>query len=108
MTRRTTDKLARANDDLCREIPEQKWTQEELDRFLTLSLDMLCIANRDGYFKRVSSAFTRTLGWSMEELLARPFIYFVHPDDHSATLEKVEQLVIDGQPVLQFENRYRH
>ncbi|MDV6345706.1 sensor histidine kinase [Nitrosomonas sp. Is37] len=108
MTRRMTDELARANDDLCREISERKRTQEELDRFFTLSLDMLCIANRDGYFKRVSPAFTRTLGWSMEELLARPFIDFVHPDDHSATLEKVEQLVIDGQPVLHFENRYRH
>lgn len=103
-----TDEQPRANDDLQPGISEREWTREELDRFFMLSLDMLCIANRDGYFKRVSPAFTRTLGWSTEELLTRPFLDLVHPDDRSATIEEVGRLVSNGRPVLHFENRYRH
>ena len=87
---------------------DMEQARAELDRFFTLSLDMLCIASADGYFKRLSPAFTRTLGWSVEELLSAPFIDFVHPDDREATLAEVERQVKAGQPVLQFENRYRH
>lgn len=78
------------------------------DHFFTASLDMLCISSADGYFKRLSPAFTRTLGWEVEEMLSRPFLDFVHPDDHAATLREVERQVKAGEPVLQFENRYRH
>jgi PAS domain S-box-containing protein len=73
-----------------------------------LSLDLLCIASADGYFKRVSPAVTEILGWTPEEFLARPYLDFEHPDDHAATLLEVEKQIKAGQRVLQFENRYRH
>src|SRR5258708_743340 len=82
--------------------------EDELERFFAVSLDMLCIASCDGYFKRLSPAFTQTLGWSVEEMLTRPFIDFVHPDDRDATLREVERQVVAGKKVLQFENRYQH
>jgi len=90
------------------DITESKQAQEELDRFFSLSLDFLCIAHADGFFKRVSPAVTDILGWSVEEFLSRPFINFVHPDDHAATLREVEKQVAIGEKVLHFENRYRH
>lgn len=93
---------------IVRDITARKLAVDQLNRFFALSLDMLCIASADGYFKRVSPAFTKTLGWSTEELLARPFLDFVHPDDYTATLHEVEKQLTAGESVLQFENRYRH
>jgi PAS domain S-box-containing protein len=81
-------------------------SQEELDRFFTLSLEMLCIANLEGYFTRLNSSFERTLGYSAEELMSEPFVHFVHPDDREATLAEVEKLS-RGIDTVAFENRYR-
>jgi two-component system sensor histidine kinase/response regulator len=81
--------------------------QDELDRFFTLSLDMLCIAGFDGYFKRVNPAWHRVLGYTEEELLSRPYVEFTHPDDRAATATQASRLST-GEEVIYFENRYLH
>jgi eukaryotic-like serine/threonine-protein kinase len=78
----------------------------DLERFFELSLDLFCIAGLDGYFRRVNSNFTRVLGHSEKDLLLRPFMDFVHPDDRDQTL-KVMSHLLRGRPVVQFQNRYR-
>jgi PAS domain S-box-containing protein len=85
---------------------ERKRAEEELDRFFTLSLDMLCVAGFDGYFKRVNPAWERVLGYTKEEMLARPYVDFVHPDDRTPTATAADTLSVGGH-VLAFENRYR-
>ena len=88
-----------------RDFTKRRQAEAERDRFFDLALDVFGIAKTDGYFKRINPAFATTLGWSAEEILARPFMEFVHPDDRPATLREVEKLAA-GQPTLRFENRY--
>jgi PAS domain S-box-containing protein len=77
------------------------------DRFFTLSLDMLCTAGFDGYFQALNPAWTKTLGWSIEQLRSRPFLDFVHPDDRASTIRETLCLQ-SGIDTISFENRYRH
>jgi PAS domain S-box-containing protein len=67
---------------------------------------MFCLASLDGYFQRVNENFTRVLGFSKAELVARPFLDFVHPEDLPQTLAQIEKLA-QGLPVVRFRNRYR-
>ena len=81
-------------------------TQQERDRFFSLTNDLFCIAGFDGYFKNLNPAWEKAFGYTMEELLAKPFESFLHPDD----LEKTRQQFASqksGQGVVSFENRYR-
>ena len=78
----------------------------ERDRLFKLSLDLLCVAGFDGRFRQLNPAWSATLGWSLEELLSRPWLDFVHPEDREGTLRAQEELA-RGVPVLEFENRYR-
>jgi PAS domain S-box-containing protein len=74
-------------------------------RFFTYSIDMLCVLDFSGYFKWLNPAWERTLGFTRDELMARPFIEFVHPDDRARTLGQNGQ-VREGGQALGFENRY--
>ncbi len=78
----------------------------DLERFFEMSVDLLCIAGTDGYFRRVNCAFERALGWTTPQLLGRPFLDLVHPDDRDATVREVGRLA-SGIPTTSFENRYR-
>ncbi len=75
------------------------------EAFFNLSVDMLCIAGYDGYFKRLNPAWTQTLGFTQAELMARPYLDFVHPDDWPATVAEAEKLT-QGARVIHFRNRY--
>ena len=86
---------------------DRKRAQEELDRFFTLCLDLLCIVDFDGSFRRVNPAWGRGLGYSEADLLEKQFLDFVHPDDRPATIAEFQK-VLAGQDVIYFENRYLH
>ena len=88
------------------DITERKRAETQRDLFLTLSLDMLCIATLEGYFVRLNPAFMETLGYTEAEMMAQPFIDFVHPDDQKPTLTEMATLG-QGVPTLLFQNRYR-
>jgi PAS domain S-box-containing protein len=76
------------------------------DRFFANSIDLLCFLDFNGHFQRLNPAWERTLGFTREELMARPFIEFVHPDDRERTLARNASVRAGGQN-FGFENRYR-
>ena len=86
---------------------ERRRAEEELNRFFALSLDLLCVANFDGYFTRLNASWERVLGHSIAALCAVPYMEFVHPDDRAATDARADA-VAGGLNLLHFENRFRH
>ncbi|WP_017716645.1 PAS domain-containing protein [Kamptonema formosum] len=87
-------------------LEEIKRSQAEMERFFNLSSDMLCIAGADGYFRRIDPAFERTLGYSREQLLRKPYLAFLHPEEREATAAEMQKLASSGISGS-FENRYR-
>jgi PAS domain S-box-containing protein len=111
VTQRTAE-LTRANAELTREIAERqraeaslRKTTEELDRFFDVSPDLLCIADSAGRFQRVNLAWEQTLGYARDELLTKPLLDIVHPDDLAST--RVATDLASRQSVPSFANRIR-
>ena len=77
----------------------------ERDRFFELSVDPMCIIGTDGWFRRVNTAFERALDYPSQELLARPYIDLVHPDDVAKTAVEAAKLAHGGLLSQGFENR---
>jgi PAS domain S-box-containing protein len=97
---------ARVNAAFHAEIEERERAEADRDRFFDLSMDMLAIAGTDGYFKHLNPAWEKVLGWTSAELMSRPYVEMVHPDDLAATLREAQRLRLGGD-VVDFENRYR-
>lgn len=107
------ESLRHINEQLAAEIEERnhaEWALQkktaEMAGFFNVSLDLLCIANTDGYFLQLNPAWEGVLGFSAEELLAQKFLDFVHPDDLQNTLAAISVLKSQHE-VLNFANRYR-
>lgn len=73
--------------------------------FFNHSPDYLCIANPEGYFLKINPAFIKLMGYTEGELLSRPIIDFVYPEDRERTSESRTNLKLDA-PLINFENRY--
>ena len=80
---------------------------EELEKILDTSLDVICTIDEEGYFLTVSQASKRIWGYAPNELIGKKYIDFVHDGDRVAT-EKSEEFVISGNNDNNFENRYIH
>ena len=87
-----------------RDVTSMREAEEDRQRVFELSLDMLCIAGFDGWFIKLNPAWTATLGWSEEDLMSRPWLDLVHPDDLEHSIEVIAKLMGD-EPAFRFENR---
>lgn len=87
--------------DITREYEQEK----QIEAFLEVNLDMLCVSDLDGNFHRVNRKFEEIMGYSTEELQGRSLLEFVHEADKQATLEAIRQLS-EEKTTSRFINRY--
>ena len=102
--RKLADELAELNATLAQRVEEKT---RERDRIWNVSQDLLVVADRDGVWRTVNPAWTKTLGWSEAELLNRTSEWLEHPDDGGQTRSEVNKL-IQGDLTVKFEGRFRH
>jgi PAS domain S-box-containing protein len=101
--RRAEEMLVELNETLEQRVAERT---ADRDRMWRLSTDIMLVARFDGTIVAVNPAWTTTFGWSQDELIGRPFLDLLHPDDLPRTLEEIGKLE-SGLTTLRFENRYR-
>src|SRR6266850_667631 len=102
--RKLADQLAELNATLAQRVEEKT---RERDRIWNVSQDLLVVADRDGVWRTVNPAWTRTLGWSEAELLNRTSEWLEHPDDAGIAQTQVKRLGA-GETTVRFESRFRH
>ena len=74
-------------------------------RHFELARDLLCTSDMDGHLVELNGAWEETLGWSRDELTAKPFVEFVHPDDRERTARSAAALRAGERPE-RLVNRY--
>ncbi|MEL7833318.1 PAS domain S-box protein [Fodinibius sp. Rm-B-1B1-1] len=109
--------LKKVNDDngdligylgVLRDISVRKRHEREIEKFFSLPLNLMCTATPDGYFNEINDQFSKVLGYSKEELISRPFVELIHPNDVEPTMEEIGKLEAGERDVtVNFENRFR-
>lgn len=99
-------KAQREYEKLRQRLAETENSQFTLDRFFSISSDLMAIAGNDGLLKKVSTSLVNTLGYSESVLLSTPFFEFIHPEDREPTKKNIQPLTA-GLRSVGFENRYR-
>jgi putative two-component system response regulator len=89
-------------------IDSRRALVQQANRYRELSLDLIATASFNGYFTSLNPAWQVTLGWTEAELMARPLLEFVHPDDREESVAAIARQTEAGERVLNFENRYLH
>jgi PAS domain S-box-containing protein len=101
--KRAEDALRHLNQTLEVQVAERSRERDEIWR---VSQDMLLVIDRQGIFRAVNPAWTRTLGYLPQELIGSRVDAFVEPDDVGRTYAAIEHASREALP--SFENRYRH
>ncbi|MGK7950805.1 MAG: PAS domain-containing protein [Xenococcaceae cyanobacterium] len=101
----TNSPTAAANSTQCLLLGDSQICGEAIEHFWLFSIDLFCIAGFDGYFKWINPAWAKTFGYTDADLLAKPYLEFVHPEDRAATIAEAEKLKA-GCQTIEFHNRY--
>jgi diguanylate cyclase (GGDEF)-like protein/PAS domain S-box-containing protein len=99
-TRRLVPDVAFRNDLRAAQVGEPA------DTWFDMYNDLACEADLDGYLTRLNPSWEACLGFTVSELMARPYVEFVHPDDVQPTLAAATSLATKPTDLVNFENRF--
>jgi len=86
-------------------LPQMKIAEFEMFTFFEMTPDLVCIAGKDGFFRKINRAVMEKLEYTEEELFASPIHTFIHPGDKEMTRRR-RALLLKGEALTNFENRY--
>lgn len=89
-------------------LPSMKSLQDselEMFRFFEMTPDLVCIAGKDGYFRKFNQSVINKLEYTTEELMRKPIASFIHPEDREVTAKRRNEL-LKGKELINFQNRY--
>jgi PAS domain S-box-containing protein len=89
------------------DLSEQRRLEETTTRLYSLSSDLFCTLGFDGYFKTVNPAWEQVLGYTADQMLMRPMLDFVHPEDRARTARESGRLKRADEVTISFESRFR-
>jgi len=92
---------------IAEDITAYKEAQEKLDEMFDLTGYLVCVADMNGHLQRINQSFARHVDFSKAELLKSPLLNFIHPDDQERTNTMIQEKLLKGIEVFDFENRFR-
>ena len=100
-----TSELAEAHVVLGEKMQEHARAERTYRAIMDNSIDVICTFDAEGRFLQVNRACERLWGYVPEELIGKPFLAMVHPDDREMTIA-VDKSILGGVSENGFENRY--
>ncbi len=76
-----------------------------LSDYIDQLLEAICVVDANGCFLYLSSGCERIFGYKSTEMVGRPTIELVHPEDRTRTLLAASEIMA-GDQKIDFENRY--
>jgi len=74
-------------------------------KLIELTGDLIAVSTKEGFFLALSREWEYVLGFPIDEIRAKTFMNFVHPEDQQITHDCLGSLVL-GMEVKNFRNRY--
>jgi PAS domain S-box-containing protein len=90
---------------LIKKLNEEKQNSIKFEYFVNESPDLVCITDSDSAFKMVNESFIKVLGYSREELISKPSLDFVNPDDHENTIA-ISKRLREFHKTVNYENSF--
>ena len=100
-------KNIKLSEEILTETKKRKYTENELQNYLSVSVDLVATVGKDGYFKKISPNWTKVLGWTEEELLSMKVEEIIHPEDKKSFINKKKHEDINGRITYNII-RFRH